>query len=104
MAGMSLQRDPQLGLGGGRGDVGEHTLLLYQDLEHIWHHAASVPEQGGVCVRGVCVHASARADECACARVHDLACPSTPAHAYSWIWDLNSGDHLFVQLYVDFKL
>lgn len=39
-----LEEDPQLGLGGGAGHVGEHTTLLDQDLVHVGHHAAGVPQ------------------------------------------------------------
>ena len=35
--GRALEQDAQLGLSGRRGDVGEHALLLHDDLEHIWH-------------------------------------------------------------------
>mmetsp|Transcript_14586 Transcript_14586/g.44089 ORF Transcript_14586/g.44089 Transcript_14586/m.44089 type:complete len:270 (+) Transcript_14586:281-1090(+) len=42
--GRHLEQDAQLGLGAGAGHVGEHTLLLNDDLEHVGHHAASVPQ------------------------------------------------------------
>ena len=40
-----LEQDPELGLGGGGDDVGEHALLLDDDLEHIRHHASGVPQR-----------------------------------------------------------
>lgn len=42
--GSNLEQQAQLGLGGGRGHVGEHTLLLDQDLEHIRHHTTGVAQ------------------------------------------------------------
>ena len=39
-----LKEDPELGLGGWGDDIGEHSLLLDNDLEHIWDHASGVPQ------------------------------------------------------------
>lgn len=41
--GSHLEQQAQLGLGGGGDDVGEHALLLDNDLEDVRHHAAGVP-------------------------------------------------------------
>ena len=35
--GCDLEKHTELGLGGGGGHVGEHALLLHDDLEHIGH-------------------------------------------------------------------
>mmetsp|Transcript_4917 Transcript_4917/g.31449 ORF Transcript_4917/g.31449 Transcript_4917/m.31449 type:complete len:213 (+) Transcript_4917:243-881(+) len=40
-----LKCQPQLCLGGGGGHIGEHSLFLDQDLEHIRNHASCVPER-----------------------------------------------------------
>jgi hypothetical protein len=39
-----LEQESELGLGGWRGDVGEHSLLLDNDLENIWHHSSGVSQ------------------------------------------------------------
>eukprot|EP00963_Diacronema_lutheri_P004257 scaffold320_cov335-Pavlova_lutheri.AAC.34 len=43
--GSHLEGQPQLRLGGGGGHVGEHSLFLDQDLEHIGDHSPRVPER-----------------------------------------------------------
>lgn len=39
-----LKEDSELGLGGGGGDIGEHALLLDEDLENIRDHSSRVSE------------------------------------------------------------
>ena len=43
--GSDLKQDAKLGLGGGGCHVGEHALLLHDDLEHIGDHASGVAER-----------------------------------------------------------
>lgn len=46
-----LEQQAQLGLGGGGDDVGEHALLLHNDLEHVGH-LQMIRDSGGRDVRG----------------------------------------------------
>ena len=53
--GRDLEEEAQLGLGGGGGDVGEHALLLDNDLEHVGDLRVreNMPRSLSICFRGV---------------------------------------------------